>query len=307
MPGATDVAFEISSYLVFDNESTPLRQALRRNDTTRYEQVFQDYYAYDDGSAENGYGLFGYGTSNGRVAVQFTSMSAMTDSLRGVYLYFNMAKDSANLASFDIAVWDDNGGTPGTILRRERYNRPNLRDSLNAYVAYKFKNPIPVARNQVFYVGWIQTSEVYLNIGFDANTPANGKNLYALGGGNWYESMYDGALMIRPVFCRASKEFPGEHEPSDTTIVPSVSSEYIIYPNPATDRITIQNLNAGALGVVPSPQLVEIFDMSGRKRRTGYTGNDNNTFSVSGLPAGMYLIRVSENGRIKTSQKIIVN
>jgi hypothetical protein len=291
---------------VFDNEISPLREALRRNDTTKYIQEFHDYYAYDDGSAENGYGLFGYGTSNGRVAVQFTSLSTMTDSLHGVYMYFNMAKDSANLKSFNIAVWDDNGGAPGNILWQGKYDKPEVRDSLNKYVAYKFNKPLPIARNQVFYVGWIQTSEVFLNIGFDANTPNKGKNLYALGAtGSWYESIYDGALMIRPIFNRSGK-FPDDHVPP--VAVPgaaAVPDEYFIYPNPAFDWITIRNLKNEELGIVTPRQRVEIFDMSGRKHRTGYA--DGGMFSVSGLAAGMYIVRVIENETVKTSQKLIVN
>ena len=59
------------------------------------------------------------------------------------------------------------------------------------------------------------------------------------------------------------------------------------------------------LGIATPRQLVEIFDMSGRKHRTGYA--DGGMFSVSGLAAGIYIIRIIENGTIKTSQKIIVN
>jgi hypothetical protein len=304
LDAGSDAAFEILSFLVFDNATTPLRRALQRNDTTRYVQEFRDYYAYDDGSAENGYGLLGYGTSNGRVAVQFQPVTA--DSLRGVYMYFNMAKDSANLTPFYIAVWDDNNGVPGNILLREKYNRPEVRDSLNAYIAYKFDKPLPIGRNQVFYVGWIQTSEVFLNIGFDANTPNRGKNLYTLGAtGSWYESIYNGSLMIRPIFCHPGK-FPGNYVPP--VLVPgsvSVPDAYFIYPNPASDWITIRNLKDEELGLVTPRQRVEIFDMSGRKCRTGYA--DGGMFSVSGLAAGMYIVRVMENETVKTSQKIIVN
>ena len=173
-------------------------------------------------------------------------------------------------------------------------------------MAYKFENPIPIARNQVFYVGWIQTSEVFLNIGFDANTPNKEKNLYALSAtGGWYESIYDGTLMIRPIFCQPEK-FPDDYVPP--VPVPgaaAVPDEYFIYPNPASDWITIRNLKDEELGIATPRQLVEIFDMSGRKHRTGYA--EGGMFSVSGLAAGIYIIRIIENGTIKTSQKIIVN
>jgi hypothetical protein len=84
-----------------------------------------------------------------------------------------------------------------------------------------------------------------------------------------------------------------------------VPDEYFIYPNPASDWVTIRNLSDEALGIVTPRQRVEIFDMSGRKHRTGYT--DGGMFPVSGLAAGIYILRITENGTVKTSQKIIVN
>jgi hypothetical protein len=147
---------------------------------------------------------------------------------------------------------------------------------------------------------------VFLNIGFDANTPNKGKNLYALGAtGSWYESIYDGALMIRPIFCQPEK-FPDDYVPPVPKLSPAaVPDEYFIYPNPASDWITIRNLKNEELGIVTPRQRVEIFDMSGRKHRTGYT--DGGVFAVSGLAAGIYIIRIMENEIVKTSQKIIVN
>ncbi|MCA1746553.1 MAG: hypothetical protein LC655_02575, partial [Bacteroidales bacterium] len=55
------------------------------NDTIFRRQVFKDYFAYDDGTAERAYGLRGQGTSNGRFAVRFNSFIA--DELGGVDIY----------------------------------------------------------------------------------------------------------------------------------------------------------------------------------------------------------------------------
>ncbi len=300
--GADEVAFAISSFLVIDAENTPLRNALRKNDTTTYIQRFSDYYAYDDGSAENGYGLFGYGTSNGRVAVEFQALR--DDSLRGVYLYFNFAKDSANIKPFKLAVWNDNGGLPGTLLYSQEALRPELRDSLNAYVAYKFSKPVHVNRGQRFYVGWIQTTEAFLNIGFDANSPLTAKNFYALDGfGNWYPSAFDGALMMRPIFCRPGS-FPADFVPAPAPANIKTEDNYLLYPNPASDIVSIRNLTAEEQMTPVARQQVEIYDLRGQLLHVYNT--PDREFPVGDLAAGIYMVRIIEDNIVKTSRKIII-
>ncbi len=299
-----DAAFEVRSYLVVDADNTPLRTALRKNDTTSYIQRFSDYYAYDDGSAENGYGLFGYGTDNGRVAVQFQTYR--TDSLRGMYMYFNFAKDSANLKKIQLAVWADNDEKPGALMYAQSIDRPVLRDSINAYVAYKFLKPIPISRGQKFYIGWIQTTEAFLNVGYDANRTTGGKNYYALNGfGEWFFSLYDGALMMRPIFCR-----PGAF-PDDAVELPAnkpvtvEGDNYLLYPNPARDLVSIRNLTAEEQMLPQADrQSVEVYDLRGEFLFAVNT--PNGSFSVGDLPAGVYIVRVIENNKIKTSKRIII-
>ncbi|MCL2098347.1 MAG: T9SS type A sorting domain-containing protein [Bacteroidales bacterium] len=299
-------AFEISSYLTTDVEATPLRTALRSNDTTTLIQRFHDYYAYDDGSAENGYGLFGSGTGNGRVATQFQSYR--TDSLRGVYMYFNFARDSANLKPFKIAVWEDDGdGMPGELLYSHTVTRPALRDSLNKFVAYKFEKALPVSRNQIFYVGWIQTSEVFLNIGFDANRLNQDKNFYSVNNyDGWLPSIYDGSLMMRPIFCDEAK-FPDDAvlPPPPQPAPAQTNNDYLLYPNPAVDMVTIRNLKAEReMSPTAATQRVEVYDLRGTLVHAAYTPDA--TFSVAALSAGVYVVRIYENNVVKTSYKIIV-
>jgi hypothetical protein len=299
-----DAAFEIRSYLVTDADPAPLRAALRKNDTTTYIQHFHDYYAYDDGSAENGYGLFGAGTESGRVATQFQCYR--TDSLRGIYMYFNYAKDGANLKPFKLAVWDDDEGTPGNLIYTHNVTRPEMRDSMNKFVAYKFAKALPIARGQVFYVGWIQTSEVFLNIGFDANRLNGSRNFYALNAvGNWYPTIYDGSLMMRPIFCEA-QDFPDDFVPPPTP-APQVRPEddYLLYPNPAVDQVNIRNLKAEREMLPPSNnQRIEVYDLRGTLKHQEYT--PDGTFSVAKLSAGIYIVRIYENNVVKSSRKIIV-
>ena len=89
--------FENGSKAVFDVKTILSTDVFdyKPNDTLRYRQVFDNYYAYDDGTAEAGYGLRGQGTRNASVAVKFKSFKA--DSLRAIDFYFNQVVDSINL------------------------------------------------------------------------------------------------------------------------------------------------------------------------------------------------------------------
>jgi hypothetical protein len=301
---AEETAFEIRSYLETDTDLTPLGITLRNNDTTTYIQRFHDYYAYDDGSAENGYGLFGANTENGRVAVQFQSYRL--DSLRGIYMYFNFAKDSANLKPFKLTVWDDNNGVPGNIIYTHTVARPEVRDSINKYVAYKFAKALPIANRQVFYIGWVQTSETFLNIGFDANRLNGHKNFYALNAFDaWLPSIYDGSLMIRPIFCNPAN-FPDDYVPPPPPVQQArPTDDYLLYPNPAIDQVNIRNLKAERDMLPPSnTQRIEVYNLRGTLVYSAYT--PDGTFSVAALAAGVYIVRIYEDNVVKTSRKIIV-
>ena len=100
-----DFSFEYDYLFDFNQGDTALFQIrtilqtdafdYKANDTLSRLQVFNKYYAYDDGSAEHGYGLDGTGTSNASVAVHFEAFTA--DSLRAIDMYFNQVVDSLNL------------------------------------------------------------------------------------------------------------------------------------------------------------------------------------------------------------------
>ncbi len=296
-------AYKITSYLITDTDVSTLRKALRENDTTSYIQKFYDYYAYDDGTAENGYGLYGNRTDNGRVAVQY--MPYKSDSLRGVYMYFNMAKDTANAKSFKIAIWSDNNGMPGALLYSQKVDRPAFRDSMNKFVAYKFSTPLHIAQNQKFYVGWMQMSEGFLNIGYDANRAYGGKNFYSLSStGPWLPSEYQGSLMIRPIFCK-SENFPSDYVPPP--VEPSASSEesIILYPNPVSNILYIRSTNTEMQDIQAC--YIEVYDMAGNLLLSNYS--KDGSIMVSSLRAGMYIVRIKEkkNSKVKAVSKIIVN
>lgn len=79
-----------------------------------------------------------------------------------------------------------------------------------------------------------------------------------------------------------------------------ISSEKVkIYPNPATDVLWVESSEAGYL----NQQIAGIWSLKGEKLKEVLLENDKNKISLSGLPAGIYFLRLS-NGYKKIFIKI---
>jgi hypothetical protein len=294
-------AIEALSWIVTDNDPSDFRTALRYNDTNRIVYEFKDCYAYDDGTAENGYGLFGNGSSMGKVAVKFRTY--MADSLRGVYMYFNRAVNDVNTNhKFMVAVWNDAGGIPGELIHSETGGRPVFRDSLNKYVAYKFAKPVYLPEGEIFYVGWLQTDDGFLNIGFDRNRNSKNNTFYTLGQ-TWEPSVFDGSLMIRPIFCSVDSQFPHDHVALENSEVTNRTIRtFKAYPNPARGIVYLEEDEDNT----PLISLkIELYALSGElvKIFENVTGN----IDLTNITQGIYLMRVWNADRtVREVKRIIV-
>jgi hypothetical protein len=299
-PAADSAAFEIKSYLVTDTDASPLRVALRHNDTTSYIQKFYNYYSYDDGTAETGYGLTGTGSSSGKVAVRFTAFD--TDSLRALSVYFNLARDSSNAKPFRLTVWADDNGVPGSELFAARVTSPTFSDELNRFVTYKLPEAIEIRRGQVFYIGWVQQSETYLNVGYDVNCSNPGVNFYNIGN-VWTPSVYDGALMLRPVFGKAAG-VPDDALPLPTPPPPaSKTATLVLFPNPVRDVMNLRYTTGNNEYTIPPECTVVIYDLNKQLVFTTVTGNGS--VSVPNLQGGVYIVCIFENNRLVATREIL--
>jgi hypothetical protein len=65
------------------------------------------------------------------------------------------------------------------------------------------------------------------------------------------------------------------------------TNSFIIYPNPAAEKLTISFLS-------PQTNHVEIYDIMGRPIKTFFTNLSTTTINVSDLPNGLYFIRVKD-------------
>ncbi len=198
----------------------------QENDTIRYTQVFSNYYAYDDGTAEAGIGLNG---AAGSYAVRFQLNKA--DNLRGIQLYLNQVRTGTNLQYIDFVIWNDHNGQPGQVIKRQRAITPVYADSLNIFHTYWFDTIVNIDPinfpGLIFYAGWQQTALDNLNVGFDRYNDSHTNRFYNVDG-TWQMSdeQHAGSLMLRPVVGLADPL--GIHQQASSLIMG-------IYPNPVTN------------------------------------------------------------------------
>jgi hypothetical protein len=271
--GTDSAQFRITAVLKTD-EFDP-----KVNDTMIYYQTFKNYFAFDDGSAEAGYGINGLGSRNAMFAYRFKSY--IPDTLRAIKICFNDSYQDANKRAFDLMVWDDDNGMPGNVLYMLEEVMVEQGELINGFYTYKIPDKVPV--NDIFYVGWRQRSESFLNAGLDVNTEQAGKQVYWLNG-DWQESQVQGSVMIRPVVGDALRVTAVED------ITYHNKNLIIIWPNPARDYIT---LDAADL-IISGDTYIAIMDLNGRELlKTVFSER----VDISSLPAGAYIIITSLNGK----------
>lgn len=273
------IYFDIAHYLEGDLQ-------LGLVDTLRFRQEFYNYYAYDDGTPEFGYGLTPAGA---QLAYRF--VLSRRDTLRAVKMYFNKTLTGANDRFFDLAIWNDLNGRPGDLLFVQERVKPQFSNNLYEFQFYHLDEPVPV--QGTFYVGWIQRTDHNLNVGFDAGNDA-GSNIFYNVTGEWLNSDYNGSLMIRPVLGKPILEYP---------VVKSATTEqFVIVPNPTSDGlVSMQFFVFGENGfqkqVVDLSEdkkqhlRIEVFNLMGQRV---YKDSYRDQIDLGFLNKGIYLLRLND-------------
>ncbi len=271
---------------------------IQTNDTTKayhQDQIFSNYYAYDDGEAERGYGLFG---GNAQLAHKFETNEP--DVLRGISVNFVNVVESFSDLPFNLAVWksidEENTGADDEILYQSETAYAKFTGVINGFATYRFDLPEgeEIEVDGTFYVGLIQDESQEIIVGFDKNNNAKDKIWYNTSG-QWFSSIYDGALMLRPLLgCEIG--FPTSVEDSPIEPVAGLA----IYPNPTQGMLEFQT---DAFSPVYHTEVIDLFgrivhsDKSSEKR-----------IDLVNISAGMYILRVrKDNGELLGSQKFIKN
>ena len=260
-------------------------------DTIILQQKLYNYYAYDDGTPEFGYGV---NSAYGKVAYRFKLN--IKDTLRAVRMYFNRTEGNANDQYFDLAVWRDNDGEPGEIIHLSKDMKPKFSDNLYQIQTYYFENPVPVS--SIFYIGWIQSTSENLNVGFDSYNDAS-SNIYYNVTGEWIKTSYTGSLIMRPVI---GKKF----DPAGIINDQLLSNDLLVFPNPTTNgKLHIRLPDHYQYHIQRAETNISIFNVYGQ---IIFTSPYKETIDISGLSNGMYIIRLNYNSnKLIFTGKVLVN
>ncbi len=252
------------------------------NDSITFTQAFENYYAYDDGTAEKAYYINMHPSYNipALNAIQFDFEIA--DSLRGVAIYFTKEVPSQKDKEFAIRIYKNiaiNGGQD-ELVHEEEFLYPIFIDTINEFALYKFEKPVYVT-NGTYYVTIVQLAGGFsdsLFIGLDVHYTQPNNHRYINVAGTWEPSTIDGALMVRPLV--------GNHFDiiSNTDIL---LPKYIIYPNPATKSLILE---------LPNTEIYQytIWNNIGQQVLMGKTSNQQ-AIEIESLQTGQYILQLKSS------------
>lgn len=278
-------------------------------DNNVYEQVtkFDNYLAFDDGTAEGGYGL-DYGSlpsGPGYAAVKFYLVKA--DTLRGVSIFFNRSVADVAFKSFNLMVWQRISEPPANnddndiVLKKVNLATAIYTDSINKFVDIVFDTAVAVASGDL-YIGWEQNVNFMLNIGYDNNykylhSGGRNPNLFYNLNGYWesVNSTITGAPMIR-----ALVGAPLPKQPTSVKKIVELPMRFSVYPNPVAQN--------HLLDIQSKETIVKvlIMDINGRVLRS-LESESISSLSIDGLSQGVYFIVAEDSRGRKSTQKFIIN
>lgn len=283
--------------VVFENKyylESPAGDTYKGNDTIVGRQVFDNYLAYDDGTAEMSYYLNLFPTLPGKIAVEHHLNQP--DTLRGLAIYFGRQVPMATFKYFSIVVYKNiaYGSSPADNIIYQIENRqPGYVDTVNHFWIYAFDRPVPMPAG-TFYIGTTQpalSGSDSLYIGLDRNRTA-GNHAYYNVLNVWSPSLVSGALMMRPLLGEAVRS-------THMVEVASGGEQPALYPNPARDMLHIS-----CPGSVSTLRF-RIKNILGVNVSNGTIFADDPLIDVHTLPAGAYTIEFQAAGRQYPAQKFI--
>ena len=248
---------------------------LSANDTVKFRQVFDNYFAYDDGTAENGVGV--EPISGSHLAIAYT-LNAI-DTLSAVDIYFNRSLNDANFKPFYICIWNSENNLPKEIIYKTERLTPES-DSLNQFVRYVLEQAVLLPKGK-FFVSLQTKGNDYLNIGFDRNTNS-AEYTFTKTTSDWQQSFLKGSVMLRP--CFGSAAAVGLDTPKQKQVR--------VYPNPTNGKLITDDA---------SGSVKRLFDTNGRL----VLETRDNQMDLSGFDCGIYILQIINRNGETQHTKII--
>lgn len=262
------------------------KEAVDRNDSVRRFTTFDNYFAYDDGTAESGL----IAQQGVQVAMRFELNKP--DTLRAIQFHFPRTTVDIADQRFSIKVWVDQlDDTPEYLATGQRaYYADIYFDTLQGFTTYPLINengqltPLALPAG-TFYVGWEQETACdgthCIPVGYDRNSPDAFVNAFRKNSSQWqaFPPISKGALMIRPVVGSKTPQATSTDEP----LLPD--QNFVLFPNPTQE----------SLNITPTQGWYEdfqyqLFSSTGQLLKQGALQPQ---LGVTDLPPGVYFIKIA--------------
>jgi hypothetical protein len=257
-----------------------LRYPTEVNNLVTQEHVLNDYYAYDDGSAEGTAGLTGTGQ---QAVVRFPMLWSQQDTINAVSVYFAYHGQNAP-STVRLVIYDNDHGEPGTLLYEETI--PAQQQPLNTFLKHTLQQGVIV--KDTFFIGWEEfTAAKVARIGLDKNNNT-GSQIFTNTNGTWeLNDRVEGSLMFRPHF--------GFGETIITNIPEEPAPVVHLYPNPTS----------GTFYLSTHVHDLRMTNSAGHPVSCTWTTTDGKTEVTTAAAPGLYVVQFSEGAHIYT-RKVMV-
>lgn len=285
-----------STYIIDNPVAFQNNPIYTQSDTAKRLTVLHNYFAYDDGTAETRIIAQGIGT---KVAVRFSTTVA--DTLQGIYFHLpHFTNRDAELDFVNVKVWVDN--LNNEVFSKDIY-RLRYVGGFNGFHYVQLTDftgaltPIPLNANQTFYVGWQQSSQTPVPVGFDRNTNMDHHTFQQIGGNAWVNTELNGAIMIRPLLW--NNEYP-DLIPTEKVEKKELSKEVelLVYPNPTQDVLQLQCSTCD----IDADLQILIYNQLGQMVLTSAF---QSSLDVSELPQGLYFLSLWKSGQMLVNKPFV--
>ncbi|MEM7548628.1 MAG: T9SS type A sorting domain-containing protein [Bacteroidota bacterium] len=280
-PDRDSIVIETSMSFISDFDSSAVFEETNANSSVSSLVNFTNFYAYDDGEAEQGFGIR---QRDGQVAVRY--IIEKEDLLNQFDVYFPPTNADPGPIRFFIRT-ELNDDNSGLIYIDQIERRPDqfLAVELNQFRSIQLERGVTVG--DTIFIGYQQSSsEERVFVGYDRNTDTRNAIFQNISG-SWIPldpSTEPGSIMIRPKFVDTDEVI--------TSIGKIEQQNLVVYPNPSK----------GIFNIEGQFDFYELYNLSGIKVLEGNQAQ----MDIGTFRSGLYILRLSIDGDIIT-KKIVLN
>ena len=284
LPQKGTIKYEVNA--LTGDKVQPNRIRFTMNNRDSSSAILDNYYAYDDGSAETNFSIKD-GSNGGRRLIKF-KLNNVPDTLTHIDIFNPQTRfivEDPNAILSRLIVADNNKNLIPASSTPIVFKYPNGRE---VFTRYKLINPYIITTNE-FYVGWEQRNGSSAYYGYDLNSKSI-MSVYRFPSGPWKDEEFRGTVMIRPVF-RVPSATLGTEAAKENNLQCSM------YPNPAKQQLTVE-------GDITHIEILYVTGQIAIQQKFA-NATDAKEVDLSTLPNGLYVVKM-HNDHQQATKKLVI-